>query len=82
MPNSINVTIRKRDGVVFEGDAYAVSSTNEMGPFDILAMHANFVSTIKEKVIITGSGGKKTEFKIEYGIISAKADVIEVFLGV
>jgi F0F1-type ATP synthase epsilon subunit len=80
--NSLQVAIRDRVQVIFEGTASAVSSTNEIGPFDVLSMHANFVTPIKEKVIITDSNGKKKEFKVEGGILTVKADLVEVFLGV
>ncbi|QQG41561.1 MAG: hypothetical protein HYV90_05405 [Candidatus Woesebacteria bacterium] len=80
--SQISVTIHKRDGILYQGEAYAVSSTNEVGPFDVLPMHANFVTTIREKVIVTLENGKKNEFGLDTGILFVKEDLIEVFLGI
>lgn len=82
MMDKIKAIIRKRDGIVFEGDVYAVSSTNEIGPFDILFNHANFIAKIKDKVTIHNDKNTKKDFVIENGIISAKENLVEVFLGI
>ncbi|HCR35418.1 hypothetical protein A2130_03155 [Candidatus Woesebacteria bacterium GWC2_33_12] len=80
--NDIQVVIRKRDSEVFKGGAYAISSINEIGPFDILFNHANFVAKVKEKITIHLDKNAKKEFVIEEGIISAKENLVEVFLGI
>lgn len=82
MVDKINVIIRKRGGVIFEGLAYAVSSTNEIGPFDILFNHSNFVAKIRDKIIIHLDKMTKKEFIIDSGIISAKENFVEVFVGI
>lgn len=68
--------------MVFEGEAYAVSSTNDIGPFDILFNHANFVAKIRDKITIHHDKNTKKVFDITTGIISAKENFVEVFLGI
>lgn len=80
--DAISVIVRNREGIVFEGSVFAVSSINEIGPFDVLFNHANFVCTIKDNLIIHQTKDKKQEIKIDTGILSAKANKIEVYLGV
>lgn len=80
--NTLNVTIRKRDGVVYEGQVYAVSSLNDVGPFDVLASHSNFVSNIKEMITIHVTETEKKEFQVVSGILSARSNLVEVFLGI
>lgn len=80
--NKIQVKVRKREGMVFEGEAYAVSSTNEIGPFDILFNHANFVAKIKDKLTIHQTETSKKDIDITTGIISAKENLVEIFLGI
>lgn len=82
MADKIKAIIRKRDGVIFEGDVYAVSSINEIGPFDILFNHANFIAKIKDKVTIHSDKNTKKDFVIDNGIISVKENLVEVFLGI
>lgn len=82
MMDKIKAIIRKRDGIVFEGDVYAVSSINEIGPFDILFNHANFIAKIKDKVTIHSNKNTKKDFVIDNGIISVKENLVEVFLGI
>jgi len=39
----IKVKVRDTNDVVFEGEVERISSYNEVGPFDIYPMHANFI---------------------------------------
>jgi len=77
---TIQVVIRKSDGVLWEGQVMSFSSTNEVGKFDILPEHAHFVGSISEFIMVqTGTQEKKWE--IETGIMSVVDEMIEVFLG-
>ena len=81
MDKKIQVVIRKREGVVFEGGCFDVSSVNEIGSFDILVNHANFVSKVFGKLTVHLDKKQKKEFELESGILSARRNLIEVFLG-
>jgi len=78
----INVIVRKREGVEFEGEVFAISSINEIGPFDILQDHANFICTIKDNLTIHHTEAKKQDIKLENGVLRAKGNKIEVFVGI
>ncbi len=80
--DAISAVVRNREGIVFEGPVFAVSSINETGPFDVLFNHANFVCTIKDNLIIHQTGNRKQEIKIDTGILSVKANKIEVYIGI
>jgi F0F1-type ATP synthase epsilon subunit len=80
--DTLEAIVRKRDGVIFQGNVFALSSINEIGPFDILADHANFVCTIKESLTIHQTKDKKEEIKIDTGILSVKENKVEVFIGI
>ena len=79
-PLTIQVIIRKTNGIVWEGKVTSFSSTNEMGKFDILPQHAHFVGSIQEFITIQTNGQEKS-WKIETGIMSVVDEIIEVFLG-
>lgn len=80
--SSLKVVVRKREGVEFEGEVYAISSINEIGTFDVLLDHANFVTKIKEKIVIHHNLSKREEILISTGILHAKENLIEIFLGI
>lgn len=78
----LQVKISDREKTIFEGDAIAISSNNDIGPFDILGGHANFVTSIKEYVVVHKNNSVKTKFDIEKGILRVKENILEVFVGV
>lgn len=79
---SLTIIIHDLSKIVFEGEAYAVSSTNESGPFDILASHTNFITLIKEYITITLPDRQKKEIKIDSGVLKNIGNRVEVFLGI
>lgn len=80
--DQILTIIRNREEVLFEGNVFAVSSVNDIGAFDILPDHANFICTIKENVSIHHTKDRKQEFKIESGVLRAKENKVEVYIGI
>ena len=77
----LTVQVRDREGIKFDGQAEVLSSVNSVGPFDVLAEHANFISLIRKKVSIVEQGGKRTEFNLESGVIHVLKDKCLVFLN-
>ena len=80
--DAIDVVVRKREGLVFTGHVFAVSSTNLVGNFDVLPGHANFVCTISDHLTIHHTREREEELKIETGILRAKGNLVEVYLGI
>ena len=80
--STLDVSIRTRSKILFEGKIYSVTSFNVVGEFDVLPQHANFVSLVKNN--ITLDKGLKTEkkFDIESGVMSVTKDKVAVYLGV
>ena len=82
MDNILNIVVRKRDGIVFAGTAKSFSSLNDVGPFDILPQHTNFVSVINDKLQIIRPDNKITDILITRGVVRVRNNEVEVFLGV
>ncbi len=80
MTPTIHVTIRNKESVIYDGQVTAVSSINDVGLFDILPFHENFISLVKEKIIVHESAGQK-EFKINNGLLKVKDDKVNIYLG-
>lgn len=78
----VDVVVRRREGLVFTGRVFAVSSVNEVGSFDVLPNHANFICTIKDLLTIHHTKEKKEELKIDSGVLRAKGNLIEVYIGI
>jgi F0F1-type ATP synthase epsilon subunit len=71
-----------REGIVFEGKVDSISSYNERGKFDVLAMHANFISLIYKKLIIRVSPNDIREMDIGNALLRNKEGILEIYLGI
>ena len=78
----LNVVVRDRSGILFEGEADSISSYNDTGDFDIMPFHANFISIIKNKIVLRSKGGMVQTIPLEIGILKVSQNKIEVYLGI
>jgi F0F1-type ATP synthase epsilon subunit len=68
--------------IYFEGEAYSVSAVNDIGPFDILPRHHNFLCMLVPCMLsIETPAGQKT-VKIHRALMHVKADRVVVFVDV
>lgn len=81
MTPKIHVNIKDRGKVFFDGEVNAVTSFNDLGIFDVLPMHENFISLIKNKIILHDDRNQK-EMKIESGLLRANGNKVNIYLGV
>lgn len=79
---SLNVLIRARDGIKYQGEATTISSINARGVFDVLPSHANFICTIEKKVWLQTLQGERQEFNVENGVLHVASDRVVVYLGI
>jgi F0F1-type ATP synthase epsilon subunit len=79
MDPKLHVNIKNKETTFFDGDVTAVSSYNDVGLFDILPMHENFISIIKDKIILHRDNAKK-EIKIENGLLKVKENKVNIYL--
>lgn len=77
----IHVVIKDKNRIFFEGDIFALSSYNEKGLFDVLPYHENFISLIKDKIILHVNG-QVQEMKIDNGLLKTNGDKVSIYLGV
>jgi len=76
------LTIRTRRGVMYDGEVQSITSFNDKGEFDVLREHTQFISIIKNRVVITQLDGEEREFPVDNAIMRVKREYVEVFLGV
>ncbi len=79
--NILFVTVKEPGSTNFEGAAKAVTSFNDKGKFDVLPFHTNFISLIKEMVIIYKEDGSEKKIPLERGVIKVTADNVRILIG-
>ncbi len=80
--NLFHLKIVAKDGILFDGEIKSLTSYNDNGKFDILALHANFISIIYKSIIIVDSKGGKREMDIEKALLKNKENNLEIYLGI
>ena len=83
-PNNrtLEVTVRNRQKAIYDGEALYIKSFNDRGDFAILGEHTNFISIIKNHLII-GKLDNTTE-KIdlpELAVLKINKNIVEIYLG-
>ena len=79
----LQVIVRNRTGVLFEGPAGAVSAYNERGLFDVLPRHSNFISIIRQSLIIRQeTGGDPIRIDLQSGVLKVYKNAVEVYVGI
>jgi len=82
MAKTFKVKIRDTETILYEGDVDRISSFNEVGPFDIYPMHANFISLLRQEVVLYANHLKVKELKFEQAVLKVKQDSAQIFLGI
>ncbi|KKR80572.1 MAG: hypothetical protein UU73_C0007G0027 [Candidatus Daviesbacteria bacterium GW2011_GWA1_41_61] len=68
---------------LFSGEALSLSSINSAGKFDILPMHANFVTLVENTPIIIRKTDKSEEkFNFPMAIIYASCNQVKIYTDV
>ncbi len=80
IPESIHVMVRNRRQVLFEDDVKAVTSRNDTGLFDVLPEHSNFISVIKEKILLHKKSGEQYEIVVQNGIMKVKNNTVRCYI--
>ena len=78
----LHVQILSPTQTYFDGPARSVSAVNKVGPFDILADHANFFSLLETGVVRVGDEHQTLKFPISKGLIKVHNNVILLFVDI
>ena len=80
-PNDLSVTVENREKMLYQGPAWAISSTNVRGNFDILPNHSNFITLIKNQVVVHTEQGEQ-KFSFKDGALWITDNVVKVCLSI
>lgn len=76
----LNVNVKNTRKTLFSGSCFSVTSYNDCGEFDILPQHANFISLIKDYLILDKNSQKERKIPVHQGILVAKENSVQAFL--
>lgn len=79
---SFKLKVVARDGILFQGEVNSITSHNELGIFDVLAQHANFISLINKGLIIRDKSNNQIEIKFDNALMKVFKNNVEVYIGV
>jgi F0F1-type ATP synthase epsilon subunit len=83
MENSLlEIIVRNREAVVFEGEAVSLTSYNPRGQFDILPAHANFISLLSDRIVIRLPSGEARDIDVHNGVVRVVRNKVQVLLGI
>lgn len=82
MAHTFRVIIRDTENKIFEGDCERISSFNEVGPFDIYPMHANFISILRQELSLYMNSKVIKQLQFEQAVLKVKQDIVHIFLGI
>ena len=76
----LKVLVQNKNGVVYDQNASAITSLNQNGVFDVLPRHANFISLIKDYLVLHSDKEEKKEIKFKQGILEVFNNKATVYL--
>ncbi len=79
--DKLHVFVMTGDSVVYNDTATSVSSRNERGRFDILPLHTNFISVVKDFILIQINEQDKKQIDIKNGIMRVYENNVQIFVG-
>jgi F0F1-type ATP synthase epsilon subunit len=80
---TLSVRISKATKIVWEGSAASITSENASGPFDILPMHANFLTLVKKHPIsVKKSDGTEQKIETEQAVIVVEDNKVKIYLNI
>lgn len=80
--NDLEVTVKSRNRLYYKGNAKTLTAVNNLGPFDILPMHANFISLIKDYIIIDKGSPEEKNIKVKSGLLHNNSNKVIVYLDI
>lgn len=83
LKQNLHVRIVSPRGVIFEGQAFSISSKNSVGAFDILPQHANFITIVENQPIsVIKSDNTHEEFHFDLAIIYTRENQVNVYTDI
>lgn len=80
---TLTVKILSPNQTYFDGPAISLTATNNIGQFDILPQHHNFISLLTTgQIVVKLPSGDSKSLTVSGGLLRIKSNVVTVFLDV
>jgi F0F1-type ATP synthase epsilon subunit len=76
----LEIDIKSRKKEYFVGRANTLTSINETGEFDVLPYHANFITLIRDFIILDAKKGSERKIDIDTGVLSVEDNIVKIYL--
>ena len=79
--DEIDIQVAGPEKVLWEGKAFAVSSRNSQGKFDVLPHHATFLTIVSDQPIKISDSGKKVlqEFRFPRALVYNRENKVSIY---
>ena len=78
----LHLTVRNREGILFEGEVVSISGVNVKGKFDVLPLHGNFIALLDQELVVRKLDKSEEMIKVPRGVLKVVANKVEVLVGV
>lgn len=80
---TLHVSVRDKNGIILEQDVFGLTSYNDLGVFDVLPEHENFISLINHKLLIRSdfNDSADKEIAVGTGLIKVLHDKVDIYVG-
>lgn len=76
----LEVKIQSPKAILYQGKALSVSSKNSLGNFDILPLHANFITIIQnEPILLVSETNAKLNFNFKEAILLHTSGKVTIY---
>lgn len=77
---TLHIRILSPQQLILDAEAQSVTSKNTQGNFDILPLHANFITVIEnEPIVIHTKEGKSLIFAFPFAVIFASNNQVNIY---
>ena len=79
--DKLKIQVAGPEKILWEGEAFAISSKNSQGKFDILPHHATFLTIVQDQPIKISDSGKKVlqEFRFPRALVYNREDKVSIY---
>lgn len=77
--NILHVRISNPDKILWEGEADWVSSVNSVGPFDILPLHSNFITVVRDQPVRIKTKTGIQEYSFDLCILYTNQNTVKIY---
>lgn len=79
-PDQLQVQIIDHTGILFANQCVSISSSNDVGPFDILTAHCNFICMIQTRLQLDLGQGSTYAIDAVRGVLRCANNRVDIYL--